>query len=59
MPDPELIDYPIPGNDDALRSINFYAEIFKTTIIEAKKNIAISKEQTNQDLPKESKNKKK
>ena len=54
---PDLVDFPIPGNDDALRSINFYAEIFKTTIIEARKNIDLSKEKTNQDLPKESKNK--
>ena len=55
---PDLVDFPIPGNDDALRSINFYAEIFKTTIIEARKNIDLSMEKTNQDLPKESKNKK-
>ena len=55
---PDLVDFPIPGNDDALRSINFYAEIFKTTIVEAKKNIVVSKEKTSQDLPKESKNKK-
>ena len=55
---PDLVDFPIPGNDDALRSINFYAEIFKTTIIEANKNIDISKEKTNQNLPKESNNKK-
>ena len=34
--DPELIDYPIPGNDDAIRSINLYAEIFKETILDAK-----------------------
>ena len=55
---PDLVDFPIPGNDDALRSINFYAEIFKTTIIGARKNIDLSKEKTNQDLPKDSKNKK-
>ena len=55
---PDLVNFPIPGNDDALRSINFYAEIFKTTIIEAKKNIVDSKDKTNQDLPKELKNKK-
>tara|TARA_Y100000590_G_scaffold468488_1_gene651424 strand:- start:3345 stop:4157 length:813 start_codon:yes stop_codon:yes gene_type:complete len=40
--DPDLIDYPIPGNDDALRAINLYAELFKSTILEAKKNIDIS-----------------
>ncbi|PPR44183.1 MAG: 30S ribosomal protein S2 [Alphaproteobacteria bacterium MarineAlpha5_Bin8] len=35
---PELIDFPIPGNDDAIRSINLYAELFKETIIDAKKH---------------------
>ena len=43
--DPDLVDFPIPGNDDALRSINLFAELFKTTIIEAKKNISIPKEE--------------
>ena len=34
--DPDLVDYPIPGNDDAIRSINLYAELFKETILDAK-----------------------
>ena len=37
--DPENIDFPIPGNDDAIRSINLYAEFFKNTILDAKKRI--------------------
>ena len=37
--DPEPIDYVIPGNDDALRSINLYAEYFKKTISNAKENL--------------------
>ena len=37
---PELIDFPIPGNDDAIRSINIYAELFKQTIIDARQNIS-------------------
>tara|TARA_B100000686_G_scaffold345784_1_gene431007 strand:+ start:337 stop:1185 length:849 start_codon:yes stop_codon:yes gene_type:complete len=40
---PDLIDYPIPGNDDAIRSINLYSEIVKLTILDAKKNIDINK----------------
>ena len=48
---PDLVDFPIPGNDDALRSINLYAELFKTTIIEAKKDISTSKENNINDLP--------
>ena len=35
--DPEGIDYPIPGNDDARRSIDLYCNLIKDTIINAKK----------------------
>jgi len=38
--DPTGINYPIPGNDDARRSINLYCEILKETINDAKKYIA-------------------
>ena len=33
--DPENIDYIIPGNDDALRSINLYKNYFLETIQDA------------------------
>ena len=33
--DPELIDYIIPGNDDAIRSINLYKKYFLETIDDA------------------------
>ena len=33
--DPELIDYIIPGNDDAIRSINLYKKYFSETITDA------------------------
>ena len=33
--DPDLIDYVIPGNDDALRSINLYKKYFLETINDA------------------------
>ena len=36
--DPENIDYPIPGNDDAIRSINLFGELFRKTILDAKKS---------------------
>ena len=38
--DPENIDYPIPGNDDARRSIELYCNLFKETITNAKKNLS-------------------
>ena len=33
--DPELIDYVIPGNDDAIRSINLYTKYFLETMNDA------------------------
>jgi small subunit ribosomal protein S2 len=35
--DPTGIDFPIPGNDDARRSINLYCELLKNTIKDAEK----------------------
>jgi small subunit ribosomal protein S2 len=34
---PDGIDYPIPGNDDARRSIDLYCNLIKETIVSAKK----------------------
>ena len=34
---PDGIDYPIPGNDDARRAIDLYCNLIKETIISAKK----------------------
>ena len=36
---PDGIDYPIPGNDDARRSIDLYCNLMKATIEDAKKNV--------------------
>ncbi len=50
---PELIDYIIPGNDDALRSINLYKKYFEDTIIDASnfkdKDVEINSEQEKKD----------
>ena len=37
--DPTGIEFPIPGNDDARRSINLYCELLKSTIKDAEKFI--------------------
>ena len=42
--DPTGIDFPIPGNDDARRSINLYCELIKETIKDAEKYIEIKPE---------------
>ena len=36
---PDGIDFPIPGNDDARRSIDLYCSLLKDTILDAKKQI--------------------
>ena len=38
--DPTGINFPIPGNDDARRSINLYCDLIKQTILDAQKNIS-------------------
>jgi small subunit ribosomal protein S2 len=42
--DPTDINFPIPGNDDARRSINLYCELLKSTIKDAEKFIKGSEE---------------
>ena len=37
--DPEVIDFPIPGNDDSRRSINLYCELIHKTIESSKQEI--------------------
>ena len=36
---PAGINYPIPGNDDARRSINLYCDLIKKTILDAQSNV--------------------
>jgi len=48
--DPEGIDYPVPGNDDARRSIDLYCNLIKETIEAAKKEVPKSVEKTTNDI---------
>ena len=54
--DPTGIDFPIPGNDDARRSINLYCDLLKNTIKDAEKFIKGSEEKEKKN--KDEKNKK-
>ena len=47
--DPENIDFPIPGNDDARRSIELYCNLIKETINNAKKDIPAATEKKNEN----------
>ena len=42
--DPDGIDFPIPGNDDARRSIDLYCNLIKDTITNAQKNLKVPDE---------------
>ena len=43
---PDNIDYPIPGNDDARRSIDLYCNLIKETINTAKKSIPVQEKKS-------------
>ncbi len=42
--DPTDIDYPIPGNDDAIRAINLFTNLIAEAVIEGKKILQMKKE---------------
>lgn len=42
--DPTVIDYPIPGNDDAIRAIAIFTNFIADAVIEGRKNIELEQE---------------
>ena len=53
---PDGIDFPIPGNDDARRSIDLYCSLIKETIISAKKDAPNVELKKSEDKVNEKKN---
>jgi small subunit ribosomal protein S2 len=49
---PEGIDYVIPGNDDSIRAIKFYAREISSTILETKVAVAASAAKNKEEVPK-------
>ncbi len=49
--DPDGIDFPIPGNDDARRSIDLYCNLLKETINNAKKDLPSVDDVKNENKP--------
>ena len=47
--DPEELDFPIPGNDDAIRAVKLIAETIANAVIEAKQGEQYSAPQTDED----------
>lgn len=50
---PELVDYVIPGNDDAIRAIKLIASIIANAVIEANEGITFSVEEESEEDAKE------
>ena len=55
---PDGIDFPIPGNDDARRSIDLYCNLIKETILNAKKEAPNNNEDNEEKKNKNNKDKK-
>ena len=55
---PDGIDFPIPGNDDARRSIDLYCNLIKETILNAKKEAPTINEDKTEIKNKNNKDKK-
>jgi small subunit ribosomal protein S2 len=49
--DPDVIDYPIPGNDDAIRSINLFCKEMAEAIIEGKAAYAEANGDNAEEVP--------
>ena len=51
--DPEVIDYPIPGNDDAIKSVRFITQAIVEAILEGKKEspLKVEKKEKKEEEP--------
>ena len=49
---PDGIDFPVPGNDDARRSIDLYCNLIKETIDNAKKEASNSEDDQDKKIKK-------
>lgn len=47
--DPRILDYPLPGNDDAIRSISLFTQIVSQAVIDADNEIGLEVIETLQD----------
>ena len=46
---PDVIDLPIPGNDDAIRAINLFTQIVANAVVEAENEVGLEVIETLQD----------
>ena len=52
--DPTLIDFPIPGNDDSIRSIKIFTELISDAYLEGQKEFKAKQQSVTNDTAKES-----
>lgn len=52
---PDVVDYPIPGNDDSIKAIKLYMNVIQQALEDAIKNMPIQKEFSKDDKSKNSK----
>ena len=50
---PEDLDYPIPGNDDAIRAVKLIADVMANAVIEGKQGESFEAEQEEQSVEEE------
>ena len=50
---PNVVDYPIPGNDDAIRSINLFASIVADACLDTEQGLTIESEDANESAAQE------
>ena len=46
---PDVIDFPVPGNDDAIRAINLFTQIMANAVIDAENEVGLEVIETLQD----------
>ncbi|KPL18262.1 MAG: 30S ribosomal protein S2 [candidate division Zixibacteria bacterium SM23_81] len=51
--DPDLVNYPVPGNDDAIKSIKLISKLVADAVLEAKEKVAVIPEEQEEDEPQE------
>jgi small subunit ribosomal protein S2 len=48
--DPDLVDYPVPGNDDAIRAVKLFCSIVADAVLEGKSIIEKTEESTGENV---------
>ena len=47
--DPNEVDYPIPGNDDAIRAVKLITDVMANAVIEGREGVSLASEYSDND----------